>query len=249
MAQARRLPRLRPRATAISPSPITTDAVSPADCVDSETKLNVFSEKRIEVAVGRTEKTAAITLHQARGRSDCGRRVGAHAAGLACSAPAKGSADSAAGGLSSGADAGSSPPNSESAPASSRPEGRSVGNRISSRIDSSPETSMTSRSRPIPNPPVGRQPVLECLHVVLVDRLGLLVTAGPEAGLVLEARRLIDGIVQLAVRVGQLAAGHDHLEAFRQRWVVAVSAGQRDTSRGWSITNVGSISLCSELSS
>ena len=49
---------------------------------------------------------------------------------------------------------------------------------MTSRIASAPVISITRRSMPIPSPPVGRQPVLERVDVVLVDRLGLLVAAG-----------------------------------------------------------------------
>ena len=45
--------------------------------------------------------------------------------------------------------------------------------------------------------------------------------------LVLEASPLLDGIVQLAVAVGQLAAEDEQLESFGEERVVAIRPGQR----------------------
>src|SRR5437868_13106295 len=42
----------------------------------------------------------------------------------------------------------------------------------------------------------GREPVLQGEEVVLVDRLGLLVAAGGQGGLVLEAAALVDRVVE-----------------------------------------------------
>ena len=60
---------------------------------------------------------------------------------------------------------------------------------MTSRIDGTPARSMASRSIPMPRPPQGGKPVLEGQEVVLVDRLGLLVAAGGQRRLGLEAAR------------------------------------------------------------
>ncbi len=76
-AQARRLPRLRPRATAMIPSPIATEAIRPAVRPLWSTKSRWPIEKRTEVAVGSSEKIAVRTDSQARGRRLRGRVAGA----------------------------------------------------------------------------------------------------------------------------------------------------------------------------
>ena len=73
----------------------------------------------------------------------------------------------------------------------------------------------------------GRQAVLQGREVVVVDGLGFLVTAGGQNGLGLEALPLVDRVVELGEGVGQFPAGHDDLEPFDQRGVVAVGPGQR----------------------
>ena len=77
-----------------------------------------------------------------------------------------------------------------------------------------------------PEAPTGRQPVLEGPHVVLVDAVGLVVAGRGEAGLGLEALPLVEGVGELAERVGELAAHHDRLEALDEVGVVPVGAGQ-----------------------
>ena len=99
--------------------------------------------------------------------------------------------------------------------------------------------------------PAGRrQAVLERLDVVVVDGLGLLVAAGLQPRLVREALRLVDGIVELGVGVGELARRRRPARSARS------ASGRRgagrasgEISRGWSITNVGSISFASHVSS
>src|SRR5262249_56518756 len=62
--------------------------------------------------------------------------------------------------------------------------------------------------------PAGRwQPVLESAHVVLVDVHRLFLTAGAQRGLRFEACPLVDGIGQLAERVGELPAADAALDA------------------------------------
>ncbi len=78
-----------------------------------------------------------------------------------------------------------------------------------------------------PEAAAGRHAVLQGAEVVLVDRAGLEVAGLLGQLLGLEPRSLLDGVVQLAVGVGQLPAAHDQLEALDQPGVVAVGPGQR----------------------
>ncbi len=75
-------------------------------------------------------------------------------------------------------------------------------------------------------PTGGWQAVLERAHVVVVDRLGLLVSARLELSLGGEPLRLVDRVVELAVGVRELAPGDDQLEPLDQRRVVAMGAGE-----------------------
>ena len=101
------------------------------------------------------------------------------------------------------------------APGTARPRGSS----------SRPLRIITSRSMPMPMPPVGRHAVLERAHVVLVVGLGLLVARGLVGALLLEARALLVRVVQLREGVGELHAGGEALEALDQpgseRWSLA----------------------------
>ena len=105
--------------------------------------------------------------------------------------------------------------------------GRRCGNRITSRIEVTPASTMTRRSTPRPMPPGRRQAVLERAHVVGVDVVRLLVAELLQRRLRLEPPQLVDRIVQLAERVGELATVDDELEAFGQRGIVAVHARER----------------------
>ena len=77
---------------------------------------------------------------------------------------------------------------------------------MTSRIDVTPASTMTSRSTPRPEAPGRRQAVLERADVVGVDVVRLVVAELLQRRLRLEAPELVDGIVQLAERVGELAA-------------------------------------------
>ena len=72
-----------------------------------------------------------------------------------------------------------------------------------------------------------RQAVLERPHVVGVDPLRLLVTQLFERGLRLESSQLVDRVVELTERIGELATVDDEFETFGQRRVVAVHARER----------------------
>src|SRR3954452_8237362 len=72
-----------------------------------------------------------------------------------------------------------------------------------------------------------RHAVLERAHVVVVESLCLVVTERLEARLRLEAAALVDRIVELAERVGELAAADDQLEALRERRVAAMRTSER----------------------
>ena len=100
--------------------------------------------------------------------------------------------------------------------------GRRVGNSTTSRIDAVSVSSMTRRSMPMPEPAGGRQAVLQRPQVVLVDGHGLGVAGRLGRGLVLEAAPLLVGVGQLGEGVGQLAAGHDRLEALDRLGHLAV---------------------------
>jgi len=64
-----------------------------------------------------------------------------------------------------------------------------------------------------PEPGGGRHPILERANIVGVVVHGLLVAGFLALDLILEALRLILGIVELGETVGELAAGDDELEA------------------------------------
>ena len=105
-------------------------------------------------------------------------------------------------------------------------QSRIAGNSTTSRIVRLPVSSITSRSMPMPIPPVGRQAVLERLQVGLVEGHGLLVALVGEAPLGLEARALLVGVVELGERVGELHPAREGLEALdearaRERWSLA----------------------------
>src|SRR5580700_488819 len=73
----------------------------------------------------------------------------------------------------------------------------------------------------------GWHPHLDGLEKVLVDGWDLGVPGGAQAGLLLEARALIDRIVQLTECVGKLAAGDDQLESLDKPGIIAMAACQR----------------------
>ena len=105
--------------------------------------------------------------------------------------------------------------------------GRSVGNSRTSRMESTLASSMTSRSMPMPNPPVHGMPCSQGPDVVVVDVAGFGVAARLGPRLRLESLELLDRVVLLAVGVAELEAGDDQLEALDVRRVVAVHPGQR----------------------
>ena len=74
-------------------------------------------------------------------------------------------------------------------------------------------SSITSRSMPMPQPPVGGMPYLERADEVGVVVHRLLVAGFLVGRLRLEARGLVLGVVQLGEAVGDLAAGDEELEA------------------------------------
>ena len=92
-----------------------------------------------------------------------------------------------------------------------------AGNRITSRIEGCPVISMTRRSTPMPSPPVGGMPYSSARTIVGVEGLCLVVARGALASLVLEARPLLVGVVELAERVGHFPAVDEQLEPFGQR--------------------------------
>ena len=85
-----------------------------------------------------------------------------------------------------------------------------AGNRTTSRIAVRPDRIITRRSMPTPMPPVGRHALLERADEVLVVGLRLLVALRPLALLLLEARALIVGVVQLGERVCELHPSAKH---------------------------------------
>ncbi len=66
---------------------------------------------------------------------------------------------------------------------------------------------------PTPSPAVGGSPHSSALNVVLVNDHGLLLASRGETCLGFEALALLDGIVQFAEAIGQLARGGVGLEA------------------------------------
>ena len=105
--------------------------------------------------------------------------------------------------------------------------GRSVGNRTTSRMLVTPARIITSRSMPRPIPPWvaartrarAGSPRRRCPPR---DRRPRACTR-----FVLESLSLIDRVVELAVRVRELAAVDDDLEAFHERGIVAVARERR----------------------
>jgi hypothetical protein len=93
-------------------------------------------------------------------------------------------------------------------------DGRLVGQQHDQAIDADP---LARR---------GRHAVLQRPHVVLVEPVGLVVTARLHLRLLLEAGQLVDRIVELAVGVGQLAPADVELEAIHQACVVPLALGQ-----------------------
>ena len=72
----------------------------------------------------------------------------------------------------------------------------------------------------------GREAELQGGEELHVGGVGLDVAPGHQLGLVLEALALLDGVVQLAVAVGQLAAADEQLEAVGEGRVVGAAAGE-----------------------
>src|SRR5439155_1297197 len=72
-----------------------------------------------------------------------------------------------------------------------------------------------------------RHAVLERADVVLVEPVRLGVAAREELPLLAEAGELVDRVVQLAVRVGQLAPPDEELEPVHERGVVTLPFGER----------------------
>jgi hypothetical protein len=95
-----------------------------------------------------------------------------------------------------------------------------VGNRITSRIEDAPASNITQPAR-------RREPVLERADVVVVDALGGRRVPAPRRRVGLEARALVERVVELAVGVGQLAPADHGLEALGELGVVAVRARER----------------------
>ena len=97
-----------------------------------------------------------------------------------------------------------------------------------------PRSARRQHHQPIdadPQAPARGKPVLQRTHVVLVDAVGLHVTGGREPGLGLEAGALVDRVVELAERVGDLAALDEQLEAIDEPRVAAGDHGRVDDGR------------------
>src|SRR6266498_1988700 len=73
----------------------------------------------------------------------------------------------------------------------------------------------------------GRHPVLQGAHVVLIHPVRLLVTEQALLRLLLEASSLVNGIVELGICVGDLAAANEELEAVDKPRVARLALGQR----------------------
>ena len=69
--------------------------------------------------------------------------------------------------------------------------------------------------------------MLESTQVVFVHRVRLFVAGGRRLALLLEARALVVGIVQLAEGVGDLHAGDEELEAFDHARVPGAALRER----------------------
>ena len=72
----------------------------------------------------------------------------------------------------------------------------------------------------------GREAELQRGEELHVGGVGLDVAPGHQLGLVLEALALLDGVVQLAVAVGQLAPADEQLEAVGEGRVVGAAPGE-----------------------
>ena len=72
-----------------------------------------------------------------------------------------------------------------------------------------------------------RHAVFERPHVVFIDRMCLVVTGFLEAGLLIEAPPLVDGIIQLREGIGNFHARHEKLESLSKVGVVAMRLRER----------------------
>ena len=87
---------------------------------------------------------------------------------------------------------------------------------------------ITSRSTPMPSPPVGGSPTSSAAQVVLVERVRLVVAGrAARAALAEQALALVVRIVQLAEGVADLHAAEERLEALDQARVVGRALGER----------------------
>ena len=77
-----------------------------------------------------------------------------------------------------------------------------------------------------------RQAVLERAQVIGIDALRLRVAELLERGLRLEPTALLDRIVELAVRVRDLASADDQLETLGERGVITMGSASGETSSG-----------------
>ena len=85
---------------------------------------------------------------------------------------------------------------------------------MTSRIEGESVSSMTRRSMPMPQPPVGgRQAVFEGADVVGIEVHGLFVTGFLGLDLGAETRHLVFSVVELGEAIGDLAAYDEQLEA------------------------------------
>ena len=109
---------------------------------------------------------------------------------------------------------------------------------MTSRIDLLSVSSMTRRSTPTPSPGGRRQPVLERAHVILVHRVRFLVALRAFLQLLLEAIALLDRIVQLAERVGDLHLADVQLEPLDGVGIARPLLRQR-RHFGWEVVHEG----------
>ncbi len=209
--QARCLPRASCGASRISARPTSTEATWPATRSDSspisvcDPEPVVHAGQQGEQVEQAAERGQASRARAARAR---GARRGASARGATAAAPARR-------GRSSGSGERIESPRSGTL-ADDRPGARGARRRPGLGPHGREQDHLADRlgardqhHQPVEadaEPAGRRQPVLERADVVLVDVLGLLVAGRLGGGLGLEARALVDRVVELGVGVGQLAA-------------------------------------------
>ena len=233
---ARRLPRRSPWASSSSPAPATTPAACPAAGRRRRRAGRRATSRTGSRPTSAVSQPRSLAAPRRAGAGRRGRRGGASGAALARRRARR--RRPAAGRRRAGAASARRRPPGAGSGTGSRRGSTCAGEQHDQPVDADAETAGR------------RQAVLERAEVVLVDvaRLGVAGRLGARLGL--EARALVDRVVELAVGVGELAPVDDRPRSARPAWgrrdARAPAARPRADGR---CTNVGSTSLGSTSSS